>query len=113
MSRTNRGECPCGNLVEFLRYDKNGNRIYRNRCSTCKRKGRRTKKDHCERCGFIPEDKCQLDVDHKNMNPADNRPKNLITLCANCHRLKTKLERELKHEKLYSLQRIKAIFGIS
>lgn len=113
MARTIRGYCNCGNLMEFLGYDSEGNKKYRDRCTSCKRKGRRTKKDNCERCGFIPEDKCQLDVDHINMNPADNRSKNLITLCANCHRLKTKLERELKDEKLYSLQRIKAAFGIS
>lgn len=79
--------------MEFLRYDKNGNKTYRDRCTSCKRKGRRDKKDHCERCGFIPEDPCQLDVDHINMHPWDNESVNLQTLCANCHRLKTKFER--------------------
>lgn len=93
--RTTRENCACGNLMEFNGYDKNGNRTYRNRCSTCKRKGRRVKKDNCERCGFIPEDKCQLDVDHIDMNPSNNNPDNLQTLCANCHRLKTKQERKL------------------
>lgn len=108
--RTSRGKCNCGNLVEFLRYDKNGNRIYRNRCTTCKRKGRRTKKDHCERCGFIPEETCQLDVDHMNMDPSDNSPKNAVTLCANCHRLKSEIERRLKREKMYSVRRVKKLF---
>lgn len=113
MSRTIRGNCECGNLAEFLRYDKDGNRLYRNRCTSCKRKGRRTKKECCERCGFFPEHKCQLDVDHLNMNPSDNRPKNLITLCANCHRLKTKIEGDLKREEMYSLRRVKKLLGIS
>jgi 5-methylcytosine-specific restriction endonuclease McrA len=50
----------------------------------------------CSRCGFIPEDTCQLDVDHINADKTDNRPENLQTLCANCHRLKTKYERKEK-----------------
>lgn len=52
------------------------------------------KKDHCERCGFIAEDPCQLDVDHKDGDNANNDPSNYQTLCANCHRLKTKLNRD-------------------
>lgn len=47
----------------------------------------------CCRCGFVPEHSCQLDVDHVNRNHKDNEPSNLQTLCANCHRLKTYLER--------------------
>ena len=46
-------------------------------------------KDQCERCGFIPEHLCQLDVDHKDADHKNNAPENLQTLCANCHRLKT------------------------
>jgi hypothetical protein len=41
----------------------------------------------CERCGFIPEDCCQLDVHHKDKDHKNNKQENLITLCANCHRL--------------------------
>lgn len=51
---------------------------------------KRFKKDCCERCGFIPEDPCQLDVDHKDGNHKNHDPNNLQTLCANCHRLKSK-----------------------
>lgn len=47
------------------------------------------KKDKCERCGFIPEHPCQLDVDHIDGNHQNNDPKNWQTLCSNCHRLKT------------------------
>jgi len=47
----------------------------------------------CERCGFVPEDVCQLDVDHIDGDHANNDRANLMTLCANCHRLKTRLER--------------------
>ena len=113
MARTTRGYCNCGNLMEFLRYDSEGNKIYRDRCTSCKRNGRKQKKDHCERCGFIPEDKCQLDVDHINMDPSNNKQKNLITLCANCHRLKTKIEGDLKREDMYSVRRVKKLLAIS
>jgi hypothetical protein len=43
----------------------------------------------CSRCGFIPEHRVQLDVNHKNGNRYDNRPENWEILCANCHRLET------------------------
>ena len=50
------------------------------------------KKDFCEFCGFIPIDLCQLDVDHIDGDRTNNAIENLQTLCANCHRLKTKLQ---------------------
>lgn len=50
-------------------------------------------KDTCENCGFVAKDLCQMDVDHIDGNHSNNDPSNLQTLCANCHRLKTKLER--------------------
>jgi len=77
--------CACGNLVASK-----GKGVYRKVCYTCHMRGKRTKKDHCERCGFIPEDPVQLDVDHINADRSNNDPSNLQTLCANCHRLKTK-----------------------
>lgn len=51
---------------------------------------RRYKLGVCNRCGFVPEDPCQLDVDHIDGNRSNDAPDNLQTLCANCHRLKTK-----------------------
>lgn len=44
--------------------------------------------DVCERCGFVPEHVCQLDV-HKHREDLSKRE----TLCANCHRLITLAER--------------------
>lgn len=55
-------------------------------------KYRQYKGDTCTRCGFVPEHRCQLDVHHINGNHQDNRPENLTTLCANCHRLHHKPE---------------------
>lgn len=79
---------------------------YRNKCYTCsvdpevlkaKRERRnknrfpysKYKQDSCQKCGFVAEHPCQLDVDHIDGNHANNDPSNLQTLCANCHRLKT------------------------
>lgn len=49
----------------------------------------------CERCGFVPEDPCQLQVDHitPKWKGGTDRRDNLQTLCANCHCLKTKSDK--------------------
>lgn len=86
----------------------NGEKMYRKYCDTCsgrisperkkyrnKQKGWRLrgyavhKKNYCEKCGFVAEHRCQLDVDHIDGNHKNNEVSNLQTLCANCHRLKT------------------------
>ena len=84
--------------------NKNGIQLWSKYCNTCHKviynlkvgnryKGYvRYKKQHCEYCGFIPIDLCQLDVDHIDGNRNNSLPENLQTLCANCHRLKTKLQ---------------------
>ena len=80
------------NLQKKVRYG------YQALCSSCdrkrfdckkqeKRKYRKFVKEVCERCGFIPEHACQLDVHHIDGNHHNNDPGNLKTLCANCHRL--------------------------
>jgi len=58
--------------------------------------------DRCRRCGFIPEDPCQLTVDHIDQDKKNCDQKNLQTLCANCHNFKTKIER-VSPEKLIIL----------
>ena len=55
---------------------------------------RKHKKDHCELCNFIPKHPCQLDVDHIDGNNKNNDVSNLQTLCANCHRYKTFLNKD-------------------
>ena len=58
---------------------------------------RQYRKDYCEnrdaRLGYTCRVKIriplQLEVDHKNGNPKDNRPRNLQTLCCMCHKYKT------------------------
>lgn len=50
----------------------------------------------CEVCGFVPVNKCQLDVDHVDGNRGNNHPSNLQTICANCHRLKTYMTKQFR-----------------
>lgn len=49
---------------------------------------------HCERCGFVPEHDCQMTVDHIDGNKLNNDPDNFQTLCANCHNLKSYLNKD-------------------
>ena len=91
----NRPLCDCGNVAEMKGKHKD-NIVYRSCCTACRKKGRKQKGYKCERCHFIPEDKVQLDVDHIDGDRSNNDPLNLQTLCANCHRLKTKQNMDWK-----------------
>lgn len=55
---------------------------------------RAVRKDKCEVCDFVPVHIGQLDLDHIDGNKLNNSEENLQTLCANCHRLKTILNRD-------------------
>lgn len=48
----------------------------------------------CSKCGFKAVDLCQMDVDHIDGNHSNNSSTNLQEICANCHRLKTKLNKD-------------------
>ena len=73
----------------------------------CKEKYRRKPhvayKNHnelkCVGCGFVPEHPSQLDVDHIDGDSSNNSPDNLQVLCANCHRLKTHLNKDYLNKK--------------
>jgi len=83
--------CACGNKAEKHSKDANGDYRYRKGCEKC-RKGYHWKyqlyrKSFCEYCGFVAINICQLDIHHIDGNHFNNNPNNLMTLCANCHRL--------------------------
>jgi 5-methylcytosine-specific restriction endonuclease McrA len=58
------------------------------------------KKEVCEECAFVPINICQLQVDHIDGNHENNDLSNLKTMCANCHILKTFLNKEHSNKKL-------------
>ncbi|CAB4149570.1 HNHc domain containing protein [uncultured Caudovirales phage] len=97
--RTQQGLCGCGNLQRNVGRNPNGVTIYGTACNSCHRTGKKSKLDHCQRCGFKGEDPVQLDVDHIDGNRSNNDPSNLQTLCANCHRLKTKQNKDWDKKK--------------
>ena len=63
---------------------------------------RKHRKEYCEnrdgrlgfKCRYKIRHTAQLQVDHINGKPDDNRPRNLQTLCANCHCYKTHLHKD-------------------
>lgn len=97
MGRYTKGKCQCGNWQTSAgRYK--GRQIFHRYCKSCKNNKARTmnyiKKDFCESCGFVAQHKVQLDIDHINGDHSNNDPSNLQTICANCHRLKTYMNKD-------------------
>ncbi len=106
----------CDNLVKTNGYKVDGTRKYYKWCSQChKKKYNDTWRKHyvhkkrppkvgkyegyvrlpsCECCSFLALHMCQLDTDHIDGDHDNNDPTNLQTLCSNCHRLKTWLNRD-------------------
>lgn len=80
---------------------------FRAKCSTCsrgyakslnarinERPWKKYRKLFCEQCGFVAAHHSQLDVDHIDADKTNNCEGNLMTLCANCHRLKTHVNKD-------------------
>ena len=92
----------CGPTKIKLRDSKAATVKSRYRCKTIYKKHdkkylfpyRVHKKDYCEHCNFQPVHIGQLDVDHIDGNRYNNQEDNLQTLCANCHRLKTFINKD-------------------
>lgn len=55
--------------------------------------------EKCEICGFEAINKCQLDIDHIDGDAKNNDFSNLQILCANCHRLKTLMNKDYRERK--------------
>ncbi len=87
--------CACGRVTSSKGYNSRGHRVWGNKCERCRFNAYRNfKKDYCEECGFVAVHSSQLDVDHIDGNHSNNDEENLQTLCANCHRLKTHLNKD-------------------
>lgn len=71
------------------------NRLLKRGCGQT-RKYKKFKGNKCSNCGFVAIHSCQLDVDHIDGNHKNNSIENLQTLCANCHRLKTFINKDWK-----------------
>jgi len=78
----------CGVYPQARKDVRNNKKTYRAMCDGCYRKPYvRSKKNRCEVCDFSPVHRCQLDVHHKDLDHDNNDENNLLTVCANCHRL--------------------------
>lgn len=80
---------------------KHGFKKWHKYCSSCARLAydvnygfTNHKKNKCEKCGFLPEDKCQLDIIYKDGNKKNKEKSNIKTYCANCSRLYRKKLKE-------------------
>lgn len=96
-------------LVKSNGTSKHGFKKWHKYCSSCakaaynKRYGYLLhKKNKCEECGFLPVDKCQLDVIYKDGNKKNKIKNNIKTLCANCSRLHRKKEKE-KNKSIFDI----------
>ena len=127
----------CKNDCQFMgTYSAAGNPRFRKYCTQChierqaNKKGQTTtewinamhpyrkhRKEYCEnrdgrlgyKCNYKIRFSGQLQVDHINGKPIDDRPKNLQTLCANCHIFKTFNKGDNKsHGRKYFTQLLKA-----
>lgn len=102
----NRPLCSCGHNQVAVSYQSspNGDKAYfKKYCHSCAdknyKRGRSLwtyseKMVPCAKCGFEPEDPCQIDLDHIDGNHCNNGDENRQFLCANCHRLKTKTNKD-------------------
>jgi 5-methylcytosine-specific restriction endonuclease McrA len=70
---------------------RNGKVRWRSICYKCHLPRQRLLKSTCKQCGFVPEHRCQLQLDHiiPIKRGGHSRRINFQTLCANCHALKS------------------------
>lgn len=82
--------CGCGKPTAIHGIGKDGQYRYKSSCTPCRTIARKLKKDYCENCG----DTKKLEIDHIDGNRSNNELQNLQTLCNECHRMKTVLNKD-------------------
>jgi hypothetical protein len=96
----------CGPTAIQKQGEQHGHTRWRCRASERWRTSRRRRKrnrlivkykdSQCSICGFMAERPCQLDLHRVDGNPQNHAAPNLQTVCANCHRLISWREREVR-----------------
>jgi 5-methylcytosine-specific restriction endonuclease McrA len=79
---------------------------YKKYCTQCYRKPyRKYLKSQCEKCNYKPEVAGVLDIDHIDGNHTNDDASNLMTLCSNCHRVKTRVndDNSMRYPKMQGL----------
>ena len=98
MAGRTKGLCDCGNVQQSKGRDAKGLQLFDRYCTSCARKLRIDLIDKkpmvCEICNFRASNSAQIDRDHIDGNHKNNDEKNIQFICANCHRLKTILEKD-------------------
>ena len=91
-----RRTCPCGKGSRNMGLDKDNKTRWGVLCKSCSKANKKNKVLYCERpgCGFVAEHSVQIHIDHKDGNKRNNKDNNLWSLCANCHALKTYVNRD-------------------
>jgi hypothetical protein len=89
-------------LAKFNGISKHGFKKWHKYCSSCAKVAYNDnpsqllhKKNKCDKCGFISEDKCQLDIIYKDGNKNNKEKSNTKTYCANCSRLYRKKQKSI------------------
>lgn len=89
----------CSRKCKVKAKDKRLERRTKKNKSKIKARNRKKRFQHlkdtkCNSCGFVAIHPCQLDIDHIDGNHSNNNLYNLQTLCANCHRIKTFINKD-------------------
>jgi hypothetical protein len=99
--------CECGEYPTLSKgRNTKGQQVFGTACKRCIVEARKFKKNQCEVCYVMPENKGSLEVDHIDGNKSNNRASNLQTLCKSCHIEKTRANKEYLSRKDLSMNKL-------
>jgi len=88
--------CGCGRKAMPKGWNKDGSKRWTTWCWVCREQARAQKGHWCVKCGFAPNNRAELDIDHIDGDRSNNAPENVQTLCRPCHIEKTKASQDWK-----------------